>query len=120
MKTFLAFGLFMIMTTAAVAGEPKAASTAAVNNPKQTAMSPAEHLKLASHFRSEADQNDAQGEAYEQAAARYRRGPFVKNLMSPTTTGRFEFIAKECRDRAKADRILAESHRQMAQASAGF
>ena len=121
MKTCLAFGLFMMMTTAAVAAEPTA-TLHQRNRNKQSAkeMTVADHKAIANRYLDDADQNRAQAAAYEQAAARYRRGPFVKNLMAASTSGRYEFIAQEYRDKAKADRLLAESHEQMAKASAGF
>jgi len=45
----------------------------------------------------------------------------VKNLMAPTTPGRYEFFAKRFRDEAKSNRSLAEAHEEMAKdVSAGF
>jgi hypothetical protein len=86
-----------------------------------TAESAAEHLKLASYYQAKADKFNAQGAGYEQAAATYRHGPMVKNLMAPTTPGRYEFFAKGFRDEAKSNRSLAAAHEEMAKdVSAGL
>ena len=73
-----------------------------------------DHLKVARYYNAEADRLNAQAEGYEEAAAAYRRGPFVKNLMAPSTPGRYEFLAKRLRDEAKSDLMLAASHEEMA------
>src|SRR5215475_7618750 len=46
-----------------------------------TAESAADHLRLASYYQTKADKLNAQGAGYEQAAATYRHGPIVRNLM---------------------------------------
>ena len=51
---------------------------------------------------------------YPEAAAAYRNGSNVKNLMSPTTPGRYEYMAKELREEARSNRQLAAAHEQMA------
>ena len=117
MKTLLAFGLFIIMTTAASAAEPKVHRS---KNEESAKMTAADHSRIAVHYRAEADKNNAQGAAYEQAAAKYRSGPFVKNLISPTTPGRYEHIAKTYREKATADRERASSHENMARLSTGL
>ena len=73
-----------------------------------------DHLKLAGYYKAEADRLDAQAAGYEEAAAGYRNGPMVKNLISPTTPGRYEFFAKGFREEAQSNRALAVSHEQMA------
>lgn len=73
-----------------------------------------DHLKVARYYNTEADRLNAQAGGYEEAAAAYRRGPFVKNLMAPSTPGRYEFLAKGLRDEAKSDRALAAPHEEMA------
>jgi hypothetical protein len=78
-----------------------------------TAESAADHLKIARYYRVEADRLDAQAAGYEEAAAGYRNGPIVKNLMAPTTPARYEFFAKGFREEAKSDRVQAVSHEQM-------
>jgi hypothetical protein len=108
MKTLAAFCVFMTVTTAAVAADPTAAKPAV------------DHSSLAASYQAAADKNDAQGAAYEKAAATYRHHPLSRNVMSPTTPGRYESMAKQYREKAMADRQLAASHAQMAKSSAGL
>lgn len=79
-----------------------------------TAESRSDHLKLAEFYTAKVDRLETQAAGYEQAAATYRSGPTIKNLMSPTTAGRYEFFAKTMRDEAKSSRALAASHERMA------
>ena len=72
-----------------------------------------DHLKLARYFNAQANRLEASAAGYEEAAARYHNGPMVKNLTSPTTPGRYAFIAKGFREEAKSNRALAASHEQM-------
>lgn len=106
MKTFLAFCAFMTITTAAVAADLVAPQPAV------------DHSSLASYYRTEAAKNDAQSAAYAKAAATYRNHPLSKNMMAPTTPGRYESIARQYHEKADADRDLAASHEQMAKSSA--
>lgn len=73
-----------------------------------------DHLKLAEFYTAKADRLEAQAAGYEEAAASYRNSPMVKNLISPTTSGRYEFFAKEMRAEAKSNRALAASQERMA------
>jgi hypothetical protein len=82
-----------------------------------TAESVGDHMKIAGYYLAKADTLEAQAAAYEEAAAAYRHGPVVKNLMSPTTAARYDFIAKGFREEAKSDRALAASHEQMAKSA---
>jgi hypothetical protein len=79
-----------------------------------SAESAADHLKLGNYFQAEANSLEARAAAYEQAAATLRNGPLVKNLMAPSTPGRYEFIAKGFRGEAKSDRSQAAAHKEMA------
>ncbi|HZT69401.1 MAG TPA: hypothetical protein VFC10_06600 [Terriglobia bacterium] len=79
-----------------------------------TAETRSDHLKLSEFYTAKADRVEAQAAGYEEAAASYRNAPVAKNLMSPTTPGRFEFFAKEMRTKANSNRALAASHEQMA------
>jgi hypothetical protein len=79
-----------------------------------TAESRTDHLKLAEYYMMQADRLEARAAGYEQTAAAYRSGPMVKNLMAPTTAGRYEFFAKGFHEKAKSDRALAESHEHLA------
>lgn len=73
-----------------------------------------DHLKLAAYYKNEADRLDGQAAGYEQAAATIRRGPYVKNLMAPSTPGRYEFLAKGFREEARSNRLLAADHERIA------
>jgi hypothetical protein len=53
-----------------------------------TAKSPEDHLKLAGYYKARVEKLDAEAAGYEQAAAGYRTGPVVKNLMAPNTAAR--------------------------------
>ena len=73
-----------------------------------------DHLELAKFYTAKAANLEAQAAGYKEAAAAYRNGPTIKNLMSPTTAGRYEFIAKTMRDEAKSSHLLVASHEHMA------
>jgi hypothetical protein len=79
------------------------------------AESPEDHSKLARYYIEKADSLDAEAAGYNEAAAAYRNGSFVKNLMAPTTPGRYEHLAKSYRDEANSDRHRAEGHERMAE-----
>jgi len=76
---------------------------------------PEDHLKLAGYYNEKANSLDAEAAGYKEAAAVYRNGPIVKNLMSPTTPGRYDYRAKTLRDEANSDRQRAEAQKKMAQ-----
>jgi hypothetical protein len=143
MKTFMSFGLFMAVALAAGAAQPATyqhgpknlvaptyrAPVAPVAAPHQltsrevknlaaTAESAVDHFKLVRYYRAEADRLDAKAATYEEAAATYRHGPMIKNLMAPTTPARYEYFAKGLREEAKSDRDLSTLHERMARASA--
>lgn len=79
-----------------------------------SAESRADHVRLAEYYAMQADKIEAQATGYERAAAAYRNGPMVKNLMAPSTPGRYEFMAKGFREGAKSNRAIAASHERMA------
>ena len=79
-----------------------------------TAESRKDHRMLAEFFAAKARGLEVQAEAYEEAASVYRNGPKIKNLMSPTTAGQYEFIAQTMRDEAKFDLALAASPEHIA------
>jgi hypothetical protein len=81
----------------------------------KAAKTPEDHARIAAYCRAKADRLEAQATGYEQAAASYRNGPQVKNLSSPTTPGRYEYMAKELRQDAQASRELAASNEKMAE-----
>ena len=80
----------------------------------KAAKSPDDHTRIAAYYKAQAETKDSQAAGYEQAAASYRGGPVVKNLMAPNTVARYDAIAKGFRQEAQSDRQLAESQEQMA------
>jgi hypothetical protein len=93
---------------------PKELSRGEVKKLAANAKSPEDHLTIARFYRAEASGLDAQAVGYERGAALLRNGQDAKNLVSPTTVGRFEFLATRFREEAKADRAMAVSHDEMA------
>jgi hypothetical protein len=140
MKTFAAVATFILFAMGTWAAEPafsqngpknlmsptyRARATVQAAVPQEltrkqvkrlagTAELAADHLKLASYFRAEANSLDARATAYEKAAVNLRNGPMVKNLTAPSTPGRYESIAKGFRDEAQFDRSQAAAHEEMA------
>jgi hypothetical protein len=90
-------------------GVPEGLTRNEVKRLTATAESREDHLKLARYYEAQADSLDSRAAGYEKAAASYRRGPIVKNLMAPSTAGRYAFLAKGFRDEARSDRVLAAS-----------
>jgi hypothetical protein len=81
----------------------------------KAAKTPEDHERIAAYCNAKAQRLDAQAVGYEQAAANYRTGPVVKNIMAPNTAARYEAIAKGFRQEAQASRELAASNGRMAQ-----
>jgi len=77
-----------------------------------------DHRKLVLYYRAEAEKLEAQAVAYDRLAASCRQGPMVKNLISPTTAPRYEYLAGECRKRARSNHMLADSHDKIARSMA--
>lgn len=92
-----------------------------INNDKdlksalKAAKTPEDHERIAAYCQAKADRLNAEAAGYEQAAAGYRNGPVVKNIMAPNTAARYDSMAKEFRQEAQASRELAASNQQMAQ-----
>lgn len=80
----------------------------------KAAKTPEDHVRIAAYCKAKAEKLDAEAVAYEGAAATYRNGPVVKNLMAPNTAARFESMAKGLREEAQSNRELAALHEQMA------
>lgn len=83
----------------------------------KAAKTPQDHERIATYYKAEAERLDAEAAGYEQAAAKYRSGAYVKNIMSPTTPGRYEYTAKEDREQAQSNRQLAAAQEQLAKNS---
>lgn len=92
----------------------------AINNDKElkaalrAAKTPEDDLRIAAYCKARAEWLNSEAEGYEEAATALRNSPYVKNLMSPSTPGRYEYIAKSFREEAQANRELAATHEQMA------
>lgn len=81
------------------------------------AKTPEDHMKLARHFRQEADRLEAEAKDHDELAQEYRKNPSamaMKMPMSPRSAEHCEYFAKSVREAAKAARELADSHEQMA------
>jgi hypothetical protein len=102
----------------APATEPHQLTRKEVKRLLVTAKSAAEHLTIARYYEAEADGLEARAGSYEEAAADYRNHPTAKNLMSPTTAGRYDYLAQGFRKEAKSDRLVAASQEQMAKDAA--
>ena len=83
-----------------------------------TAKSAEDHLTIARYYEAEAERLDSQAAGYEEAAADYKHNPAPKNLMSPSTASRYEYLAQGFRREANLDRGLAASQKQMAKDAA--
>ncbi len=79
-----------------------------INNDKdlktalKAAKTPEDHVRIAAYYKAKAESLDSQAAGYEQAAATYRNGPVVKNLMAPNTAARYESMAKGFRQEAQS------------------
>jgi GH35 family endo-1,4-beta-xylanase len=76
-------------------------------NPKsavETAKRRENHSAVAAYYKAKADRLDAEADAYEKAAAAYRNGPYVKNLMAPNQAARYDYIANGLRGEARSYR----------------
>ncbi|MGA3323866.1 MAG: hypothetical protein ABSF45_05295 [Terriglobia bacterium] len=95
-----------------------------INNDKdlksalKAAKTPEDHWRIAAYCEAKAETLDVQAAGYEEAAATYRRGPVVKNLMAPNTAARYDSLAKGFREKAQSKRELAASQEHMANGAA--
>jgi hypothetical protein len=81
------------------------------------AKAPDDHMKLARHFKQEAERLEADAKEHDELAQEYRKNPSptaVKHPMSGRTAEHCEYFAKSAREAAKAARDLAAAHEQMA------
>lgn len=88
-----------------------------------TANSPTHHLKLAQHYKAEADRLDAEAKDHDELAAAYRKtstwqASAAKGPMRPDTPAHCEYFAKSVREAANATREMAAQHEQMAKDAA--
>jgi hypothetical protein len=79
------------------------------------AKTPADHLKLAEHYREMAAQHEADAKEHEALAAEYAKlGATAKTPMSGKTAEHCRYFAEHCREAAKALRSMAADHEEMA------
>jgi hypothetical protein len=79
-----------------------------------TAKTPADHLTIAHYYEAQAAWLDNKAGSYEEAAADARHSPAVKNVGSPTTAARLDYLAKGYREEATSDRAIAAAQEQLA------
>jgi hypothetical protein len=70
----------------------------------KTAKGRENHPAVAAYYKAKADRLDAEAAANEKAAAAYRNGPYVKNLMAPNQAAHYDWVAKELREEARSYR----------------
>ena len=75
----------------------------------KAAQSPEDHERIAVYYQEKADRLDAEATGYERMAESSRNGPVVKNITAPNTAARYDAIAKELRNQAESNRVLAAS-----------
>jgi hypothetical protein len=83
----------------------------------KAAKTPEDHERIAAYYKAKAEKLNAKAADYQEAAMTYRHSPMVKNLTSPTTAARYEYLAEGYREEAKANREWAASQEEMAQGS---
>ena len=120
----LAAALLVTVTVQdANAAQPKHLSKKEVVALIATAKSPADHLKLAQHYKAEADRLEAEAKDHDELAAAYRKSSTwqasaAKGPMRPDTPAHCEYFAKSVREAANAAREMAAEHEQMAKEAA--
>lgn len=80
----------------------------------KAAKTPEDHERIAGYCEARADRLNADAADYERAAEAARQAPVVKNLTSPTTAPRYEYLAKQLRQQAATYERLAASQRRLA------
>lgn len=81
------------------------------------AKTPADHMKLADHFRKEAERLEAESKEHAALAEGYRRNPGVSEVKrpgSPDTFSHCDHLARQLAAAAQDARALAADHEQMA------
>ncbi len=81
------------------------------------AKTPDGHMKLARHFKQEAERLETEAKDHDELAQEYRKSASamaVKHPMSGRSAEHCEYFAKSTREAAKAARELAAAHEQMA------
>jgi hypothetical protein len=110
--------LLVAATVPLMAAEPKGMLKAVeVKALVNSAKSPADHLKLASHFTAMAEKHEAEAKEHEALAVEYTKHPTgheMKHPMSGQTAEHCKFYAQHCRKAATEMRAMAAAHAEMA------
>jgi hypothetical protein len=120
MKTRITCQTLLVMTLALGSIALGVQMPQSINNDRdlrsalKAAKTPEDHERIAAYYKAKSERLSDQAVEYQQAAMAYRKSPVVKNLTAPNTAARYEYIAEEFREEAKANRKLAASHEQMA------
>jgi len=120
MKTKMTFQVLLMMTLALGSVAWGIQMPQAINNDKdlktalKAAKAPEDHVRIAAYCKAKAESLDSQAAGYEQAAATYRNGPVVKNVMAPNTAARYDSMAKGLRQEAQSNRQQMASQEQLA------
>jgi hypothetical protein len=118
MKSILAVAMMsVIMTTAGLPTETaKTLSKKEVHRLLVTANTPADHNKLAQHYRLQAEQLEAEAAEHTAMAKAYRAKPGVSEMkrpMSPDTASHCEYFAESLTKAATEARALSVAHLAM-------
>jgi hypothetical protein len=87
-----------------------------------TATTPKDHLKLSLYFNQEASRLEADAKEHDTMIQAYRKWPNPRASKAPGGVGTIEhceFFAKSARDMAKAYRLMAAAHEEMANEASG-
>ncbi|MEO8663468.1 MAG: hypothetical protein ABI693_33740 [Bryobacteraceae bacterium] len=118
MKSILAVAMMSVMmTTAGLGAVPaKMLSKSEVHRLLESANTPADHNKLAQHYRLQADQLDAEAAEHTAMAKAYRAKPGVSEMkrpMSPDTASHCDYFAESLMKAATEARALSAAHLAM-------
>ena len=109
--------IFLGVAPQANGAEAKRLSKKEVNALIATAKTPADHLRLARHYKGEADRYDAEAKDHAEMAATYRRRPTASEIKRPgaaDTAAHCQRVSEELTRAAAEARELASAHDAMA------
>ena len=112
--------LFAALTLNAVQPSPDLLSSKEVKALVLKANTPADHQKLARHYKALAAAKDVEAAEHKELAAEYRsKGNAMasKHPMSGATAEHCDYFVKSTNDAARAAREMAAAHEKMASAS---
>ena len=80
-----------------------------------TAKTPADHIRIAQYYGSEAQSDLAQSQEHAQMAEQFKRNPITNSSKSATgTVNHCEYLAQHFQQSAAANQKLEQEHEQMA------